>query len=174
MNLYVVRHAVAHKRDANRWPDDAKRPLTPEGEEQFQGAAGGILRLVPEVRFVLSSHFVRAWRTAEILEQKGWPAPIPCAELEPDHPPSKVLEALEHCAAVKNVAIVGHRPQLHELVSCLLVGDPKGVRLQIKKGGMVRLSFEGLPRPEAGYLEWLLTPRALQAIGKVPALDREG
>ena len=150
MDLYVVRHAVAHKRDANRWPDDAKRPLTPAGEKQFQGAAGGILRLVPEVDSVLSSHFARAWRTAEILQQRGWPAPIPCAELEPNHPPSKVLEVLARCAAAESVAIVGHRPQLHELVSCLLVGDPCGVRLQIKKGGMVRLSFEGSPRAEVG------------------------
>ena len=165
MDLYVVRHAVAHKRDANRWPDDAKRPLTPKGEKQFQGAAGGILRLVPEVGFVLSSHFVRAWRTAEILQRTGWPAPIPCAELEPNHPPSKVLEVLERCVSAESVAIVGHRPQLHELVSCLLVGDPSGVHLQIKKGGMVRLSFEGSPKAEAGYLEWLLTPRMLQAIG---------
>jgi phosphohistidine phosphatase len=165
LNLYVVRHAVAHKRDADRWPDDAKRPLTPEGEEQFQSAAGGILRLVPEVGSVLSSHFVRAWRTAEILEQRGWPAPISCVELEPNYPLYKALEALERCAAVKSVAIVGHRPQLHELVSCLLVGDPSGVHLQIKKGGMVRLSFEGSPKAEAGYLEWLLTPGMLQAIG---------
>jgi phosphohistidine phosphatase SixA len=35
MDLYVVRHAVAHKRDEKLWPDDAKRPLTPEGEERF-------------------------------------------------------------------------------------------------------------------------------------------
>ena len=34
MELYVVRHAVAHKRDEDLWPD-AKRPLTPEGEERF-------------------------------------------------------------------------------------------------------------------------------------------
>lgn len=51
---------------------------------------------------------------------------------------------------------------------------PLGHRIQIKKGGMVRLSFEGLPKPKAGDLEWLLTPRALQAIGKVPALHCEG
>ncbi len=71
MDLYVVRHAVAHKRDEDLWPDDAKRSLTPEGEERFRHAAGGILRLVSEVGLVLSSPFVRAWRTAEILEQTG-------------------------------------------------------------------------------------------------------
>lgn len=61
MDLYSVRHAVAHERDADRWPDDAKRPLTPEGEKRFRLAAGGILRLVPEVDYVLSSPFVWAY-----------------------------------------------------------------------------------------------------------------
>ena len=75
MDLYVVRHAVARERDANLWPDDSKRPLTPRGEERFRHAAGGILRLVSEVGAVLSSPFVRAWRTAELLEQRAGQRP---------------------------------------------------------------------------------------------------
>ncbi|MCA1728513.1 MAG: histidine phosphatase family protein [Actinobacteria bacterium] len=68
MDLYVVRHAVAHKRDANLWPDDSQRPLTPAGEERFRRATGGIMRLAPGVGVALSSPFVRAWRTAELLQ----------------------------------------------------------------------------------------------------------
>ena len=166
MNLYIVRHAVAHKRDAELWPDDAKRPLTPEGEERFRRAAGGILRLVPEVEVVLSSPFARTWRTAELLKQRGWPAPVPCDELEPDYPPHKVLNSLAGHADVESVAVIGHRPQLHELVSYLLTGDAGGARVQIKKGGAVRLSFDGPPEPGAGYLEWLLTPKALRAASR--------
>ncbi len=165
MNLYIVRHAVAHKRDAELWPDDAKRPLTPEGEERFRRAAGGILRLVPEIELVLSSPFVRAWRTAELLEQRGWPAPVPCEELKPDCPPHKLLDVLAGHADAESVAVVGHRPQLHELVSYLLVGDAGGARIQIKKGGAVCLSFDGPPEPGAGYLEWLITPKALRTAG---------
>ncbi|MDQ4042861.1 MAG: histidine phosphatase family protein, partial [Actinomycetota bacterium] len=86
MDLYVVRHAVAQKRDENIWPDDSERPLTVEGEEKFRRAARGLLRLVPEVEVVLSSPFTRTWGTAEILEQAGWPAPVPCEELELDYP----------------------------------------------------------------------------------------
>ena len=168
MDLYVVRHAVAHKRDGDRWLDDSKRPLTPAGEERFRRAAGGILRLVPEVEVVLSSPFARAWRTAEILEQAGWPAPVPCEELEPDCPPHKVLNVLARYGG--SVAIVGHRPGLHELVSFLLTGDmigeDCGARVQIRKGGAVRLSFDGPLKPGVGSLEWLLTPKALRAAGR--------
>ena len=166
MNLYIIRHAVAHKRDAELWPDDSKRPLTARGEERFRRAAGGILRLVPQVEVALSSPFARAWRTAEILEQSGWPAPVPCENLEPDYPPHKVLNALAGHTDVESLAVVGHRPQLHELVSCLLVGDMSAAaRIQIKKGGALLLSFDGLPEPGAGHLEWLLNPKALRAIG---------
>lgn len=178
MDLYVVRHAVAHKRDENRWPDDAKRPLTPEGEERFWRAASGILRFVPEVGLVLSSPFVRAWRTAEILEQAGWPAPVRCEELEPDYPPHKLLNVLARYEGLESVAIVGHRPELHELVSYLLTGDTIGedcgARVQIKKGGVARLSFDGAPEPGAGSLEWALTPKALRAAGgkrRTPVAD---
>ncbi len=170
MDLYVVRHAVAHKRDENRWPDDAKRPLTYEGEERFRRASGGILRLLPEVGLVLSSPFVRAWRTAEILEQAGWPAPVSCEELEPDYPPHKVLNVLALHEGLESAAIVGHRPGLHELVSYLLTGDTIGedcgMRVQIKKGGVARLSFDGAPEPGAGSLEWVHTPKALRAAGR--------
>lgn len=162
MDLYVVRHAVAHKRDRDRWPDDAERPLTPEGEERFRRVAEGILRLVPEIEMVLSSPFVRAWQTAEILVQAGWPAPVSCEALEPDCPLQKVLDTIARYDGLESVAVVGHRPGLHELVSYLLVGDADGMDVQIKKGGVVRLQFEGLPESGAGSLCWLLTPKALR------------
>ena len=165
----MVRHAVAHKRDEHLWPDDAKRPLTSEGEERFRRAARGILRFVPEVGLVLSSPFVRAWRTAEILEQMGWPAPARCEELEPGCPPHKVLSVLARHEDLDSVAIVGHRPGLHELISYLLTGDmigeECGARVQIKKVGVACLSFNGLPELGVGSLEWVLTPKALRAGG---------
>lgn len=158
---------MAHKRDEDRWPDDAKRLLTPEGEERFRRAAGGIVRFVPEIGLVLSSPFVRAWRTAEILEQTGWSAPVRCEELEPDYPPHKVLSVLARHEDLDSVAIVGHRPGLHELISYLLTGDTIGedcgARVQIKKGGVAHLSFDGLPEPGVGSLEWVLTRKALRA-----------
>jgi phosphohistidine phosphatase len=170
VDLYLVRHAVAHKRDGDLWPDDSKRPLTPEGEERFRRAAGGILRLVPEVGLILSSPFVRTWRTAELLEQAGWPAPVCCEELEPDYPPHKVLNVLERYGDLSSVAIIGHRPGLHELVSYLLtggmIGENCGARVQIKKGGVARLSFDVPPEPGAGSLEWVFTPKALRAASR--------
>ena len=163
MNLYLVRHAVAHGRDPERWPDDSRRPLTPEGEEEFRGAARGLGRVVPEVEVLLSSPYARAWRTAEILaEQAGWPAPEKLRALEPDIPPEKVVLALESYAGKHSIALVGHRPCLHELAVYLLTGDAEGADMKIKKGGVVCIQFEDAPKAGAGKLHWLFTPKVLR------------
>jgi phosphohistidine phosphatase len=161
--LYLVRHAVAHKRDAGRWPDDSERPLTPEGEEDFVGAARGLARIVPEVDVLLSSPYERAWRTAEILtQQAGWPAPQEFPALEPDVAPQKIVLALQTYAEVQSVALVGHRPCLHEMAVYLLTGDAGSADMKIKKGGVVCIEFDGVPEAGAGKLRWLFTPKVLR------------
>jgi phosphohistidine phosphatase len=161
--LYLVRHAVAYKRDPDRWPDDSRRPLTPEGEEEFRGAARGLGRVVPEVEVLLSSPYERAWRTAEILaEQTGWPAPEKFPALEPDIPPEKVVLALESYAGKQSIALSGHRPGLHELAVYLLTGDAGSADMKIKKGGVVCIQFDHAPKAGAGKLRWLFTPKVLR------------
>jgi phosphohistidine phosphatase len=165
MYLYLVRHAVAYKRDSERWPDDSKRPLTPEGEEEFVGAARGLASVVPEVDVLLSSPYERAWRTAEILTQHaGWPAPQEFPALEPEVPPEKAILALETYADSQSVALVGHRPGLHELAVYLLTGDAGGADMKIKKGGVVCVEFDDAREAGAGTLRWLFTPRVLRTL----------
>jgi phosphohistidine phosphatase len=161
--LYLVRHAVAHKRDPERWPDDSRRPLTPEGEEEFVGAARGLAQIVPEVDVLLSSPYERAWRTAEILaEHAGWPEPEELLALEPDIPPEKVVIALQTYADKQSIALTGHRPCLHELAVYLLTGDTGGADMKIKKGGVVCIEFDDAPKAGAGKLRWLFTPKVLR------------
>jgi phosphohistidine phosphatase len=163
--LYLVRHAVAHKRDPERWPDDGDRPLTPEGEEEFRGAARGLGHVVPEVEISLSSPYERAWRTAEILaEQTGWPTPQRFPALEPEVPPEKVVLSLEAHAGKQSIALTGHRPGLHELAVYLLTGDAGGADMKIKKGGVVCIELEDVPKAGAGKLRWLFTPRVLRTL----------
>ena len=163
MEIYLVRHAAASRRDPDRWPDDSRRPLTPEGESEFRLAARGLVRLVPRVDALLSSPYQRAWRTAEILsELDSWPAPEPLPTLEPTLPPEKAALALEFYPGP--VAVVGHRPGLHELAAYLLTGDSHGLEIGIKKGGVACIGFDGAVEPGAGELCWLLTPKALRSL----------
>ena len=166
MDLYLVRHAVAHHRDYERWPNDADRPLTPEGEEDFRAVARGLGSIVPGVEVLLSSPFVRAWRTAGILdEETSWPAPRVFPALEPEVPPHKVTLALATYSQTKTLALVGHRPSMHELAAYLLSGSEDGLDIGLKKGGAACIRFGGVPEPGAGKLRWLLPPKILGALG---------
>ena len=168
MDLYLVRHAVAFGRDYEQWPNDADRPLTPEGEEEFRPVARGLGGLVSDVEALLSSPYARAWRTAEVLaDEASWPAPSVLPALEPDVPPWKVVAALGTYAELDSLALVGHRPSLHELASYLLTGADDGLNIGLKKGGAACLRFDGLPEPGAAKLRWLLTPKVLHLTKEV-------
>ena len=168
MELYLVRHAPAFPKDHDRWPHDKKRPLTPEGEEEFRLAARGLARIVPRVDVILSSPFQRAWHTAEILsELDSWPAPEPLQVLRPGSraaSPEKATLALEDYADAKYVAAVGHRPRLQELVAYLLTGKGDGMKIKISQGSVTCIRLDGAPAPGTGNLQWLLTPKALRFI----------
>ena len=73
--------------------------------------ARGLAGLVSQVDVVLSSPYVRAWRTAQILsELNSWPAPEASAVLEPTLPPEKAAQELLSHADARSIAVVGHRP----------------------------------------------------------------
>ena len=165
MDVYLVRHAAAFDRDPDRWPDDSRRPLTPEGEEEFRLAARGLARLVSRVDAVLSSPYERAWRTAQILsELDSWPATEASPVLEPTLPPENAAHELISYAGAKSISVVGHRPGLHELAAYLLTGDGDGPKITLKKGGVACIRFEEAPAPGTGELRWLLTPKVLRAL----------
>jgi phosphohistidine phosphatase len=167
VDIYLVRHAAAFKRDPDRWPDDSERPLTSEGEEQFWLVSRELARVVPRVDAILSSPYRRAWRTAEILaELDSWPAPEPSPVLEPTLPPEKAALALRDHADASSVAMVGHKPGLHELAAYLLTAKADGLEVRLEKGGVACIGFDGAPAPGAGELRWLLTPEVLRSVAR--------
>lgn len=156
-SVYVVRHAIAEERSDERWPDDALRPLTKDGEERFRQAARGLRTLVPSVEILLSSPYVRAWRTAEILhEEAGWPEPKRAELLEAWRAPKDGLGLLKENASHASIALVGHEPYLSRFVSLLLTGDDAAVQIDLKKGGVVRV--------DGSVLRWYATPKILRGL----------
>jgi len=165
VELYLVRHAIAFGRDAARWPDDGKRPLSPQGEARFRVAARGLKRIVPGVDVVLSSPFVRAWRTAELLtEEAGWPDPEPVAALEAGQRATRAATALRGYADRQSVAVVGHEPNLSELTAHLLAGAEEEMAIEVKKGGVICLRLDGGVRRKSAWLRWSVSPKILRAL----------
>jgi phosphohistidine phosphatase len=167
VELYLVRHAIAEDRDVARWPDDALRPLTPDGAARFARAARGLARIAPDVDAVLSSPYRRAWETAEVLEREaGWPAPEPSTALEATRSAHDALAALGEVAELASVALVGHEPQLSMLASLLLTGDARMWGLDLKKGAVALLDCGGPPTPRTALLRWSASPKLLRVLGR--------
>ena len=96
MELLVVRHAIAFERSARRWPDDAQRPLSPQGAARARKAALGLKRVTEHPARVLVSPLRRAQQTAAILTQfAGWPEAGECVQLLPRASPEGLLALLE-------------------------------------------------------------------------------
>lgn len=165
MDLILVRHGVAHERDARRWSDDRLRPLTPGGMRRLRTAATGLARLVPEVDAVWSSRLVRAWQTAELLHAAAsWPAPREWPSLEEGLSPARVLREVVAHAALQRLVLVGHAPGLDELAAYATLGNPAIDLFTLRKGGAACLRFDGPPRPGGAVLLWLATPKLLRRL----------
>jgi phosphohistidine phosphatase len=166
LDVFLVRHAYAAHADPERWPDDSLRPVTEEGAARFREAALGLRRLEPDVDVMLSSGYVRAWQTAELLQAvAGWPAPEDCPALEAGRPPSAAIDVLRG-RTERSVALVGHEPHLSELASLLSTGSEDGLRMELKKGGAVALSFASAVEPGAAVLHWTVPPKILRRLGR--------
>lgn len=158
MNLYILRHAIAEERDADKYPDDSKRPLTKKGATRMRRIAQGMNALGIELDVILSSSYTRAKQTAEIVA-KEFSAESKLRfskHLETGDSP-KLIDEINRLGKLENVLLVGHEPDLSELISVLLVGDSR-LPLTMKKGGLCKLTVGNLKHGQCASLEWLAPP----------------
>jgi phosphohistidine phosphatase len=160
MQVFVVRHAVAHERDRKRWPDDRLRPLTAAGNRKFRKAAGGLARLLPRNAVILTSPWLRARETAGILAAAHGGRFVECPELAGSEPTRAVFELLR-LHARSALVIVGHEPALGKFVAAALGAG--GARIAFKKGGAACLEFARRASPGVATLRWFATPKMLRA-----------
>lgn len=161
-----MRHADAGDRDefARTGRPDDERPLSPKGHRQMRDGLPGLMALVPGLDHIITSPFVRARETAELI-RKGYDA-APLVEtptLEPEAHPKAFSKWLRERELPDLVACVGHEPHLSGLVAWLTNGDANGF-VDFKKGGACLVTFDDSPDKAAGYLRWLLGPKELAAL----------
>jgi phosphohistidine phosphatase len=164
VEIFLVRHAIAHERNRKRWPDDAKRPLTPGGKQKFRKAARGLVKQLPKSAALLTSPYVRARETAQILAAAWRGAePVECAELAADRPVSAAFELLRR-RKEKAVVLVGHEPYLSGFLSAALAGKGARIEIEFKKGGAACIEFAARVEPGRATFRWMLPPRVLRAL----------
>lgn len=171
MQLLVIRHAIAEDREtfARTGLDDAQRPLTDDGRERMELATAGLRVLVGKLDLIAASPLTRARETAEIVAAAYGGMPVETSvALSPGHKPEEIVDWLGHHGTCERIAIVGHEPDLSDLVSVLLL-DEGASFFVFKKGGACLLDFAGRIGPGDATLRWLLRPKQLRALGAAGA-----
>lgn len=163
MNLYLIRHAIAEEETSSG--EDSQRRLTDKGAKKMRLIAKGLRTLGVEFDLILTSPYMRAQQTAEILGDvfKMKNQVTASENLVPMGDPNLLLAEINEKYTVDSLAIVGHEPYLSSLVSLLSAGGSP-VEMTFKKGGICYLSTDDLHHTRKATLEWLLTPGVLVEI----------
>jgi phosphohistidine phosphatase len=171
MDLYILRHGLAGSRE--EWTGhDAERPLTGKGRSRSRAVARGLARLGVAPDIIFTSAYLRAAETAQ-LTAADLHAPVEEVQaLEPGKLREGYRALLQRYDEDASVMLVGHEPDLSEMIGRLIAG-PAPARVELKKGACALLALdtsslkskEEVEAPAATLL-WLMTARALGSIAK--------
>ncbi len=166
MNLYIIRHCEAASVGGNV-RHDADRPLTARGEEDALLVAGALAALDGTIGLILSSPLVRALQTSRIVASHlpGAPAVTPSGNLSPGFRPKALLADLAAAPAGKGIILVGHQPDLGELIA-LLIADGAPASWAFPPGAAAGISYDPARGAREATMHWLLTPETLRRLNK--------
>jgi phosphohistidine phosphatase len=165
MKLYLIRHSNAVEPGTSEYEDDSQRPLTEKGREKMRKIASALKDLGIAPDLILSSPFVRAAQTAEILAKiMKYKKDIACSEsLIPVSNTDTLIGEINEKYTVDELVLVGHEPSLSALVGTLTGAGPE-IAINLKNGGVCCLSADDLHVERKAVLEWLLTPKILSRL----------
>ena len=167
MNLFILRHGIAVEPGTPGYEDDSRRPLIPKGERRLQAAASAMKKLELSFDLILSSPFIRARQTAEIVAKalKLKKQLHFSDDLVPGGDARALIQKLnEWKPAPENVLLVGHEPHLSRFISLLVSGGADTAAIEMKKGGLCKLEADSLRAGGRATLIWLLTPSQMELI----------
>jgi phosphohistidine phosphatase len=162
MEIYILRHGIAVERGTPGYKKDSDRPLTKEGEEKMQQIAQALLAMRLQPDLILSSPYERAARTARIVADELDTEVTFTDLLTPDGNAGELIAEIND-ARPQRVLLVGHEPDLSQLISVLVSGGTDAT-IELKKGGLCKLTSEKLSFGQSATLNWLLTPKQLRAL----------
>ncbi len=161
MQLVLLRHGIAEMAEPGQ--DDADRALTARGRRRTRQAVAGLVRWLDPASVIYASPKVRAWQTAQmlaaLLEVQSQTLEV-LADANP-RPLARWIRRMDETSVV----LVGHEPQLSQLVSLLCAGSPGRMGLALKKAGVAMLRREATGPRQTWTLEALLPPRLLRRSG---------
>jgi phosphohistidine phosphatase len=156
LEVYLLRHGIAE--ETSRDGRDSERALTAEGKRKLRLTLKRALRGGAKPSLILSSPYRRAIETAEVAAQI-----LGCAggvlrtdALKPAARPEDVWAEIRAHRTSGSLLLAGHEPLFSAATAYLL--DSPGLRVDFKKGAVVRIDFESVGPAPRGCLRWMLTP----------------
>lgn len=167
MLLLLVRHARAGDQDPDRWPDDRLRPLTNVGREIHSQTSRALAKLESAPDAVLTSPWVRAVQTAELMvEEMGLERePVRCEALATEVDVAAIAEQVASLGNVQTVALVGHEPWLGQLASTLLTRVSDAMTIDFPKSGIMGLDVNEIA-PGSACLRFFIRPRHVRDLSR--------
>lgn len=167
MQLLLIRHARAGDQDPDRWPDDRLRPLTNLGREIHAQASRALARLECAPDAVLTSPWVRAVQTAELMveEMEIEREAVRCEALATDVDIAAIGEQIASLGNAQTVALVGHEPWLGQLASTLLTRVPDAMTIDFPKSGILGLEVTEFA-PGGACLRFFIRPRHIRDLSR--------
>ena len=165
MNLYLLRHGIAAEPGTPGFESDSERPLIPKGERRLRSAVAAMEKLELSFDLILSSPFVRARQTAEIVaEELKLKKHLKFSDdLIPGGGSKELIHALNELKPEpENALLVGHEPSLSRFISLLVSGGADAAAIEMKKGGLCKLEVGELRHGQCARLAWLLTPAQME------------
>ena len=150
--LWLLRHGEAVPHDA---APDAERALTDRGRAQAADAGRALAALGVVVHLCFTSPKVRACETAGLACEPLGVEAVEHAPLAEGFDADEALALLHAGGADQRVLVVGHEPDLSQVVH-----DLTGARIDLRKGGVAAIGMDGA----RGELLVLLRPRELTRI----------
>ncbi len=163
MILYLIRHGIAENSAPGGDPD---RRLTQQGTFRTAMVAKGLKRLGIELDRIVSSPYVRARQTAEIIarilnyeEEIHFDRRlVPMARFE------EASDLLAENDDAGSMLVTGHMPSMGEIISGLVSRGE--LTLEVKKASVTAVEINGF-RPQArGTLLWTLPPKVFENLTK--------
>lgn len=159
MEIYLIRHGIAVERGI--YEQDEERPLTTKGIHKTTLVAQKLAEVGLKFNLILTSPLVRAYQTAEILQQIGLSNKLEI--FKPLSPNGNMQEWLEWLSkqlysvdSDRKLALVGHQPDLGHWAEMLL-GSSIKEQIIVKKAGVIGLKILNIDCPLGTSKIFLLT-----------------
>ncbi|MBI2684903.1 MAG: phosphohistidine phosphatase SixA [Acidobacteria bacterium] len=157
MQIYLLRHGIAE--DARPGQADADRALTTEGVKRLREILkrARIAGVAPSL--IVTSPYVRARQTAELAaEIMGYSEELAkSTKLTPMASPVDTWAEVRTLRNEPSLLLVGHEPHMGSFTGHLLA-TPE-LRVDFKKGAMVRIDLMDFGVQPRGVLKWMMAPK---------------